>query len=313
MRIYVAVTDSEWFTLHASTPVVDEVNFWRPSASGSFRALQAGEVLLFKLHAPDNYTAGGGFFTRFIQLPVSLAWDVFKEANGVLTLAAMRARIAHYRHKFMSADEDPIIGCIMLAEPFFWREDLWIPSPPDFKLNTVQGKGYDSETGVGRELWLAVSERLKINNPQNLQPDTATLAAIESGGFGKPHVILPRLGQGTFRILVTDVYDKRCAVTREKTLPALDAAHIQPYSVAQRHDLQNGLLMRSDLHRLFDKGYLTIDPSERKVLVSKRIKEEFENGRDYYALHGTLIRNPRELAFRPARENLEFHATHVFR
>ena len=313
MHIYVAVTDSEWFTLHASTPLVDEVNFWRPSASGSFKALEAGELLLFKLHAPENYIAGGGFFARFLQLPVSLAWEVFKEANGVLKLAAMRERIAYYRHKVMGADEDPVIGCILLAEPFFWSEDLWIPSPSDFKLNTVQGKGYDSETGVGRDLWLAVSERLKLANPQNLQPGTATIAAIQSSGFGKPQVILPRLGQGTFRILVTEVYDKRCAITGERTLPVLDAAHIKPYSVAQRHDLQNGLLMRSDLHRLFDQGYLTIEPSERKLLVSKRIKEEFENGRDYYALQGTPIKAPRELAFRPSQENLEFHATHVFR
>lgn len=151
------------------------MNFWRPSASGSFKTLQAGELLLFKLHAPDNYISGGGFFTRFLQLPVSLAWEVFKEANGVLTLAAMRARIAHYRHKILGENEDPVIGCIMLAEPFFWSEDLWIPSPSDFKLNTVQGKGYDSETGVGRELWLAVSERLKVDSPENLQPGNHSL------------------------------------------------------------------------------------------------------------------------------------------
>jgi len=238
---------------------------------------------------------------------------VFKEANGVMTLASMRARIAHYRHKIMGKNEDPLIGCIMLAEPFFWGEDLWIPSPADFKLNTVQGKGYDSETGVGRQLWLAVSERMKVDNPENLQPGTATVAAIEANGLGKPQVILPRLGQGSFRVLVTEVYEKRCAITGERTLPVLDAAHIKPYSIAQRHELQNGLLMRSDLHRLFDQGYLTIHPSERKLLVSKRIREEFENGRDYYALEGKVVREPSELAFRPAEENLEFHATHLFR
>jgi putative restriction endonuclease len=154
---------------------------------------------------------------------------------------------------------------------------------------------------------------MKVDNPENLQPGTATVAAIEANGLGKPQVILPRLGQGSFRVLVTEVYEKRCAITGERTLPVLDAAHIKPYSIAQRHELQNGLLMRSDLHRLFDQGYLTIHPSERKLLVSKRIREEFENGRDYYALEGKVVREPSELAFRPAEENLEFHATHLFR
>ena len=38
--------------------------------------------------------------------------------------------------------------------------------------------------------------------------------------------------------------------------------------------------MRSDLHRLFDEGYITIDPLDRKILVSGRIREEFENGKN---------------------------------
>jgi putative restriction endonuclease len=62
---------------------VEEVNFWRPSPDVTFRALTLGEPLLFKLHAPRNYIAGGGFFTKFVQLPVSLAWDAFREGNRV--------------------------------------------------------------------------------------------------------------------------------------------------------------------------------------------------------------------------------------
>lgn len=124
--------------------------------------------------------------------------------------------------------------------------------------------------------------------------------------------MLPRLGQGLFRILVTDFYDKRCAVTGERTLPALDAAHIKPYAIVQKHEVWNGLLMRSDLHRLFDGGYVTVDPSSRRLLVSRRIKDEFENGRDYYKLEGTEIREPNVLWVRPNPENLEFHFNAVF-
>ncbi len=313
MRLFIAVTDKHWFTLHASSSGVEEVNFWRPSSAASFKALEQGEILLFKLHSPDNFIAGGGFFTRFLQLSVNLAWEVFGEGNGVRSLNEMRERIEHYRKSKIGPAEDPTIGCIMLAEPFFWPRDAWIPIPADFSPHTQQGKGYDSETGEGRKLWEAVSERLRHVAPEKIEQSPATMAAVESKGYGKPQIILPRLGQGLFRIVVTDIYDKRCAVTGERTLPVLDATHIKPFEIVQKHEVWNGLLMRSDLHRLFDRGYISIDPSSRRLTVSKRIKDEFENGKDYYKLEGSPIREPNMPWARPNSENLEFHFNAVFR
>jgi putative restriction endonuclease len=60
MRLYVAVTDNDWFALHASNTDVDEVNFWRPSPEAGFNLLQPGELLLFKLKSPNDSIAGGG-------------------------------------------------------------------------------------------------------------------------------------------------------------------------------------------------------------------------------------------------------------
>jgi putative restriction endonuclease len=312
MRLFVAVTDKDWFALHASSGSVEEVNFWRPSSEASFKALQPGELLLFKLHSPDNYITGGGFFTRFLQLPINMAWDVFREANGVRSLSEMRERIERYRKLKIGPVENPTIGCIMLAEPFFWPREAWIPIPSDFSLNVVQGKGYDSETGEGRKLWEAISERLREIAPDRIEQSPATLAAVDSKGFGKPQIVLPRLGQGLFRILVTDFYERRCAVTGERTLPVLDAAHIKPYEVVKKHEVWNGLLLRSDLHRLFDGGYLSVNPTDRRLLVSRRIRDEFENGKDYYQLEGRQLREPSAPWARPSTENVEFHFNAVF-
>jgi putative restriction endonuclease len=74
----------------------------------------------------------------------------------------------------------------------------------------------------------------------------------------------------------------------------LEAAHIKPYAVVQRHEISNGLLMRSELHRLFDEGYMTLDPGDRRVVVSKRIREEFDSGKDYYKLEGQVVREPNQ-------------------
>lgn len=313
MRLYVAVTNNDWFALHASKNQVDEVNFWRPSAGTNFKVLQPGELLLFKLHAPENFLVGGGFFTRFLNLPLRLAWDAFGEANGVRSLEEMRNRIATYRRSSTGPSENPEIGCILLAEPFFWDPSAWIPIPSDFKLSTVQGKGYDSESAIGRQIWLAVADRLQASPYNRAEEATATAVAIASNGFGKPQIIHPRLGQGSFRVLVTDAYGRRCAMTAERTLPVLEAAHIKPYPVVERHEVANGLLLRSDLHKLFDQGYMTIDPNDRRIVVSTRIKEEFENGRDYYKLHGQLLREPSFEWARPLQENLEYHSAVVFK
>jgi putative restriction endonuclease len=72
-------------------------------------------------------------------------------------------------------------------------------------------------------------------------------------------------------------------------------------------------LLRSDLHKLLDEGYLTVDPKDRGVVVSKRIKEDFENGKDYYKLEGRVLLGPNEVWAKPSAENLEYHAYNVFR
>ena len=134
----------------------------------------------------------------------------------------------------------------------------------------------------------------------------------EGERYGSGVLVHPRLGQGGFRILVTDAYARRCSITGERTLPVLQASHIKPYSRSGPHDISNGLLLRSDIHILFDRGYVTVTP-EHHVEVSKRIKEEFENGRDYYALHGKqLTALPDDKQDWPAREYLEWHNQNMY-
>jgi putative restriction endonuclease len=58
---------------------------------------------------------------------------------------------------------------------------------------------------------------------------------------------------------------------------------------------------------------VTIDPDEHRIVVSKRIREEFENGRDYYQLNGRVIAKPTDSLAFPSAESLRFHAENVFR
>ena len=120
----------------------------------------------------------------------------------------------------------------------------------------------------GRWLWESVTDRIGRHGVAD--------QAILFDRHGKPQLILPRRGQGEFRLLVTDIYRRRCAVTQERTLPALEAAHIRPFGDGGEHKPQNGLLLRRDIHRLFDTGYVTITPDlnfEVRPANSRRIRK----------------------------------------
>jgi putative restriction endonuclease len=305
MRAFVGVTDGDWFEMLSSIDGIDEVNFWQPGGNRRFKTLSFGELFLFKLHSPRNYIAGGGLFAHSSLLPVSLAWEAFGRKNGAETLEQMRARVEKYRRASSDPRADYTVGCILLEKPFFFDETDWIPVPRDWSRNIVQGKTYDLRAEPGLSLFRRVSERLQ-------RTDVSRDSSLEQEPrYGDPRLYEPRLGQGSFRVLVTDAYERRCAVTRERTLPVLEAAHIVPYARGGMHDVENGLLLRSDLHTLFDRGYVTVDP-ELRLLVSKRIKEEFENGRDYYALHGRELSAPENPVWRPAARNLEWHNEDVY-
>lgn len=295
--MFVAITDRDWFD-QLSAAVPDEVNFWQPSGSNTFRALRPGELLLFKLHSPDDYIVGGGIFGHASNIQLSIAWDAFRSNNGVASLDEMRRRIARYRsdRALLDPRSDPVIGCRILTQPFFWPRSLWLPVPANFARNIVRGKLYFTDEAEGRALWNAVEERVSGTSH----------AVHEAPRFGEPHLVRPRLGQGAFRITVTDAYDRRCAVTGERTLPILDAAHIKSYSAGGKHDPENGLLLRTDIHRLFDRGYVTVG-EDGCFNVSSRLREDFENGKIYYDLHGTPVRPPLVGFPQPSPGSLDWH------
>jgi putative restriction endonuclease len=100
-------------------------------------------------------------------------------------------------------------------------------------------------------------------------------------------------------------------VTGERTLPILDAAHIQSFSAGGEHAPSNGLLLRTDIHRLFDLGYVSVD-ADRQFVVSRRLKADFDNGRHYYELEGKALRPPQDRAALPSPKALEWHRENRF-
>lgn len=300
MKFWVGVTDGAWFRF-LSDARPDEVNFWQPKGAVEYRQLDFGAPFLFKLKAPDNAIAGGGFFVRATALPAAMTWDVFGTKNGTPDVAGFMQAIRRLSSKQHVMDH--VVGSTVLANPFFWPRERWIELPSSWRGNIVRGRYYDTDDPDGWTLWQQVADRLAAY----------PIVAESQPRYGAPQAVQPRLGQGAFRVLVTDAYQRRCAITGESTLPVLDAAHIVPYAENGPHRVDNGLLLRSDFHKLFDLGLVTITPDLR-VEVSSRIREEWFNGKAYYRLHGERLKvEPQRPDWKPSPAHLAWHNEHRFR
>lgn len=308
----IAITDEGWYRFLADHPEISELNFWTPSARRAFRAPQFSPFL-FKLRAPHNAICGFAYFAQFSRLPDWLAWESFGLGNGCASFAEMRSRISLIRARIRydertGSDE---IGCIQLVSPVLFSEDAWIPQPSDWQPRIQTPVKYDLAVGEGRRLWdaclaQAASARAAV------YPSDVLLTVEERARYGEPRLVQPRLGQATFRIAVLDAYGRGCAVTEEHSLPALEASHIRPYAQDGPHEIRNGLLLRADLHRLFDTGYATVTPDLR-LQISARLREDYQNGRSYYPLQGARVHVPPIESHQPDRSFLAWHNEYVFR
>ena len=307
MEFYIGNTDFEWYSyLQKIGP--EDINFWQPSGLTHFKAISKGSPFLFKLKSPINKIAGIGFFSSHSILPINFAWEVFEQRNGTSNYIDFYSKIKSYRVSNNPIEKNPNIGCIVLTNPIFFNKEDWVSLPINWSRNIVQGKTYETKDDIGFRYWKLIEQILYKYS------DTKTEDQVNEteSRYGQ-YLTKIRIGQGAFRILVTDAYFRQCAITGEKTLPVLEAAHIKPYSTFGLNTVNNGLLLRSDLHKLFDAGYITIT-SDYKVEISKRIKEEFDNGKEYNKFHGnSLISLPLNKIDLPNKEYLEWHNDKVFR
>jgi putative restriction endonuclease len=310
---YVGLTDPDWYSFLSGQPHVDEVNFWQPHGEQNFRALTSGDPFFFKLRAPARHIAGFGFFQRFQQLSARDAWDYFGVANGAPDFEAMLGRLGSLRSEPTPASGEFQIGCIMIAAPVFFVADEWVRPPADWAKSGIQrGKTYDLSAGEGNRILRECMERATGGlHYWNIDAEPQVVAE-NVARYGAAVEVHPRLGQGLFSLAVRDAYHAACAVTGEHSLPALEAAHIRPYGLGGQHRVDNGLLLRSDLHRLYDRGYVTVTP-DYVFRVGDSLRDEFKNGRSYYGLDSQKIAIPDRELWRPNRELLEWHRESVFR
>lgn len=143
---------------------------------------------------------------------------------------------------------------------------------------------------------IQLSER-ELARLQTFDPD--------SGKAGRNQVIesiIRRRGHPMFRQQLLAAYDYRCAITNCNAIDALEATYIIPYRGKSTHHPSNGLLLRADLHTLFDLGKMAIETRGMTLTLADDLMES-----SYKILAGRPLRFPRNAEQRPSTEALDLH------
>ena len=183
-------------------------------------------------------------------------------------------------------------------------------------INTAGGKGHwKTVNGNKKHIALSIIElhpRLVIDDDNVLSKtelngvtsilDSFVPESVVDDRFQVEITEFKRVGQGKFRDELMEIYANKCAITDEHTPSVLQAAHICPYIGSKSNHPQNGIILRSDIHLLFDNHQLTIDAEEYTVQISSELWDT-----RYSALTGKRIYLSSDARYRPSKKALKLH------
>lgn len=294
--LYVGNTDKDWFDHLKAQPSLQEVNHWQPSGV-KFKILREGGIFFFRLKSPINMIGGFGLLASTENASISLLWDSIGTGNGVSSKEEFVSRVKHYRTKNSVkgiVDEKTQVGFKILTEPVFLDEKDWFPEPSDWSPQIVVGKSYSSDSSSGQDL---------LSHYMNLAGRSSGRDSIARRMFGfeeevqagyKTRSVKQRTGQHLFKINLMYAYGGKCAMTGCNIEEVLEAAHIVPFSKSHDHSIANGILLRKDIHTLFDKGLIAIDKNYR-IRLSEEFKSNYpQKDNIYFKLDGQKIQLPHD-------------------
>ena len=146
----------------------------------------------------------------------------------------------------------------------------------------------------------AVESRAKLDEKESGEDfDPATILDGRAKTLAE---VARRQGQRTFRSKLLKAYAGQCAFVGTAVTDVLEAAHITPYRGKEFNHVQNGLLLRADIHTLFDLKLLKIEPRSMTIVVSPALQST-----EYAKLHGQKVRLPAERDSRPSEPALKEH------
>ncbi len=257
----VAPTDQAWLEYQRTNNFNDQINFWTPS-DWAIKALHPGDIIIFKLKGAGDLCGGYGTFLEYKYQSLNDTWDEFGRRNGFDNKEAFLYGLGAYQLSNKSPKTH--CGCIVLRDVIYFDTPVKLSDYGIvFKPQVVKFATYVEPFPMGSS-----SDQGKF-----------TLVSPGNKKKSKQQTTL-REGQSQFHTEISIAYHHRCCISGETTPELLQAAHIQDYINRESNHIQNGLLLRIDLHSLFDNGLLYIDENyivHISPLISSDDYKKFDN------------------------------------
>jgi putative restriction endonuclease len=259
-----------------------------------------GALMMFTVQREGRtYICGGGFYCATRTMEPSKAWDLYGVNNGADSFKDFREQLlaAGWREgeKLVA---NVINGCFAFSR----HESYQIPDELGIRIRTGTTIPFSLNNPDGRFLARVVMHRrsphLRPGTFNNEWPGIYLMAAEKHA----------RDYSMVFFTQMLRAYDFRCAVTGDRTQPLLDVAHIRTFYDERFTNPCNGIVMRTDIHRLFSQGYITCEyasDSEVVVIVSKDLA--VAGGGEYMKYDGVKLSLPEDKAMWPSRDYLVWH------
>lgn len=287
----ISPTDNDWFQFLKTSNFNSFINFWTPTL-WNIQKLTVGERWYFLLKSPIRQLGGFGEFHEYKNLTALEAWKEFGCRNGCISKNQFISKIQLYIDKNsenFGGESINInnyrIGCIILNNCQFWDEEKF-QRPSNYNIefpNQVVKFKYFNQYDPFTSFTDQTDDFNLINEPREQYRKETNR----------------RRGQSEFKGKILKAYKNKCCITGENCPELLDAVHLQAYLSYASHHTQNGILLRVDLHRLFDSGLLFID-GNYIIHISSIIKNTW-----YQQFHNTKIYIPENVKFHPSKKALE--------
>ncbi len=287
----ISPTDIEWFKFLRREGLNSEINFWTPTP-WNVSQLSSGDKLYFMLKSPIRKIGGYGQFVEYQNMGLNDAWNKFGLKNGCVSKIELINRLDNYKAANSSDGRsvtESEIGCIILTNSVFYDDDKFL----DLDNYDISFSKY-----IVKMKYFSEKDPLELDS--ELTSNDFELRPITIEKLKRSRFVTYRKGQSRFQSIITAAYSNKCCITDETTPELLEAAHIQPYIDLESHHVKNGLLLRIDLHKLYDSGLMYID-EYFKVHISPEVKSKY-----YQSLNGVTIKLPENKNDYPSIAALQF-------
>ncbi|BFM38811.1 HNH endonuclease [Synechocystis sp. LKSZ1] len=141
-----------------------------------------------------------------------------------------------------------------------------------------------------------------IENTEDNENNSFDPSSIKDERTKTAVMLVQRRGQKKFREELISLYDGKCAISGTNTIEVLEASHIVPYFGDETNHPTNGILLRSDIHNLFDFGLIAINETTYSIMISEMLRGSY-----YQQYDGRQLYLPKTAGFRPSRKALQRH------